>query len=206
MRRSLTNGVMLIAAITMAAGTVLAEEGRLAARSAAHQKALDGDKSFTFSEGDASMLFSLSQFGGKCQIHMIYDPTDWAHITFRFVRDETKLLEVKGHTQSVFRAKDNVLYFAHFETSSQGCVVTAHDLDSGKKLWERKLKGIRGSGHSGYSNLVTISVGSRSGIDEKGEASVYISGHEGFGDYVEILDSKTGKMLAHKVYREDYGK
>jgi hypothetical protein len=206
MRRSLINGLVLIAAITATARVIVADEGRLPVRSAAHQKALDGDRSFAFSEDDASMLFSLSQFAGNCQVHMIYDPTDSAHITFRFVRGEKKLIEVKGHTRSVFRAKGNVLYFAHFNTGSQGGVVTAHNLDSGTKLWETKLKGIRGIGHSGYSNLLTIYVDSRRGIDEKGEASVYISGHEGFGDYVEILDADTGKMMAHKVYREGWEK
>ena len=204
--RSLINGVILVGVMATGARAVAADDGRLASRRAAYQKALDADKSFAFSEADASMLFSLSQFGGKCQVHMIYDPKDWSHITFRFVRDATKLLEVKGHTRSVFRTRDNVLYFAHFETSSQGCVVTAHDLESGKKLWETELIGIRRIGHSGYTNLVTISVGSRSGIDDKDEASVYVAGHEGFGDYVEILDSKTGKTLGHKVFREGYEK
>lgn len=208
MTRPFANRVILMVAIVIAAQPAVADEERMATRGSAHQKALDQVKLFEFSESDASMLFSLSQFGGNCQVQMIYDPTDRVHIMFRFVRDEKLLFEVEGHTQSVFRTKGNVMYFAHFSPWAVGCVVTAHDLDSGKKLWETKLKGIGGgpSFVSAYRNRVTISVGSRSEIDVGDEASIYICGNESFGDYIEVLDSNTGKILANKVYREGYGK
>lgn len=187
--------------------TAIAEEPRrLSVRGEAWQKVLERDSAFEFSEADASMLFALSQFGGKCQIHMVYDPSDSQHITFRFMRDGKELLSIKGHTKSVFRTENNVLYFAHFSTSSQGCVVTAHDLGTGKKLWETKLKGIRPIDHSGYSNEVTMGLGNLTGTEEKDEGVVSIMGREGFGDYVEIIDRETGKALAHKVHREGYTK
>ena len=85
------------------------------------------------------MLFSLSQFGGRCRIHMIYDPVTSA-LTFKFVRDGKEIVSIEGHTNSAFRTERNVLYFAHFPTNSSGCVVTTHDLTTGKKLWETELR------------------------------------------------------------------
>ena len=102
----------------------------------------------------------------------------------------------------MFRTEKNVLYFAHFSTSSQGCTVTAHDLDSGKKLWETKLSAIPLADHSAYSNMVTMGLSSLSGTEEKHEGIVSITGHESYGDYIEILDRETGEVLAHKVYRQ----
>jgi hypothetical protein len=199
---------VVILSIAMAATltALAAEPDRLTVRGEAWQNVLERESSFEFSEADASMLFALSQFGGKCQIHMVYDPADWAHIMFRFVRDGKELLAIKGHTISVFRTENNVLYFAHFSTSSQGCVVTAHDLGTGKKLWESTLKGIRRISHSGYTNEVTMGLGNLTGTETKGEGVISIRGHEGFGDYVEILDRETGKVLARKIYREAYAK
>ena len=180
---------------------IAAEPDRLKAREDAWQAVLERS-SFEFSESDAGVMFSLSQFSGNCQIRMIYDPARWWRLTFRFVRDGKELVEIEGHTKSVFRAEKNILYFAHFQTSSQGCVVTAHDLETGKKLWETKLNAIPRAGHSGYSNEVTMSMSSRSGGDNKGEGVVYVVGRESFGDYMEVLDLETGKVLAHKIYKQ----
>jgi hypothetical protein len=42
-------------------------------------------------------------------------------------------------------------------------------------------------------------------LDKEGEGVVSITGRESHGDYVEILDRATGKVLAHKVYRQGFG-
>jgi hypothetical protein len=178
-----------------------AEPDRLTVRGDAWQNVLDRG-SFRFSESDASVLFALSQFGGKCQIHMIYDPAKWWSITFKFVKDGKELLTIDGHTKSVFCADKNILYFAHFSTSSQGCVVTAHDLETGKKLWETELNALPLATHSSYSNEVTMGLSNLTGTEMEGEGIVSVTGHESYGDYIEILDRETGKILAHKVYRQ----
>ena len=180
-----------------------AEPDRLKVRGEAWQKILEGG-AFRFSESDASVLFALSQFGGSCQIHMIYDPAKRG-ITFKFVQGDQELLTIQGHTESVFRTEQNVLYFAHFPTASSGCVVSAHDLATGKKFWETKLSAVGMPPHSAYSNKVTMGLSSLTGTESKDEGIVSITGRESYGDYVEVLDRETGKVLAHKVYRQGFG-
>lgn len=192
--------LLIAVAATLTAATA-AEPDRLKVRGEAWQKILERD-AFQFSESDANVLFALSQFDGKCQIHMIYDPAKWWRITFKFVKEGKELFEIVGHKNSVFRTEMNVLYFAHFGTSSQGCTVTAHDLDTGKNLWETKLNAIPLASHSGYSNEVTMGLSSLTGTEEKHEGIVSITGRESYGDYIEILDRETGKVLAHKIYRQ----
>jgi hypothetical protein len=196
-------GLVLLIAIgaTLTAVAGAAQSDRLKVRGEAWQKILERD-AIQFSESDASVLFSLSQFGGNCQIHMIYDPARRSQITFKFVKDGKELLEIVGHKNSVFRTEKNVLYFAHFGTSSQGCTVTAHDLGSGNMLWETKLNAIPLAPHSAYSNEVTMGLSDLTGTEENGEGIVSIRGRESYGDYIEILDRETGKVLAHKVYRQ----
>ena len=38
--------------------------------------------------------------------------------------------------------------------------------------------------------------------DKSTDGVVWVSGRETWGDYYEVLDKKTGTMLARKVYRE----
>ena len=176
------------------------EPDRLTVRSKAWRENLELNQ-FRFAESNASMLYSLSQFRGNCQVHMIYDPTKWWGITFKFMRGDKLLVTAEGSTKSVFRSKGNVLCFAHFNTSDQGCLVTAHNLETGKKLWETSFDPIGPTAHSAYSNEVTMALLSLSGVEGKDEGVVHITGHESYGDYVEILDRETGKELARKVYR-----
>jgi hypothetical protein len=192
---------MLILSIAMAVTltAVAAAPDRLTVRGEAWQKVLERE-SFHFSESEGNLMFALSQFGGKCQIHMIYDPSDRSQITFKFIKDGTELFEIVGHPHSVFRTEKNILYFAHFSPWGQGCTVSAHDLDSGKKLWETKLDALPLAGHSAYSNEVTMGLSSLTGTEQKDEGIVSITGRESYGDYVEVLDRETGRVLAHRVY------
>jgi hypothetical protein len=73
--------------------------------------------------------------------------------------------------------------------------LAAYDLTSGRELWQSTLKGIGGVKYSAYRNLVNMGLA--------GEA-ISIQGHESYGDYLEILDRKTGKRLAHRVFRKGF--
>ncbi len=189
----------------MASSAAVAGADRFAERSEWWQKYLERTE-FRFIESDAGVLYSLSQFGGNCKIHMIYDPVKWSVLTFKFERDGKELLTIEGHKQSVFRTDHNILYFAHFALGNDGCTVTAHDLADGKQLWETKLSATECPAHFAYSNEVTIYASNGMGPDHQIEGAVTITGHESYGDYVEILDEKTGKVLAHKLYRQGFEK
>jgi hypothetical protein len=155
---------------------------------------------FSFRESEASVLFSLSQFGAACQVHMVFDPAKHGQLTFKFVKADKEVLSLTGHNASVFRVDNNILYFAHFGRSSTGCSVAAYDLNTGKSIWAKSVTGLGGVRHSAYRNAVTMSLSTLTG-DKERRAVVVISGRESFGDYVEILDQKTGDAVASKVYR-----
>jgi hypothetical protein len=189
----------ILSAISSAVSAVDAEPDRFRTRSDGYQHMLDGD-AFQFSDERASTLYSLSQFGGYCELRMISEPRKRDEIEFQFFRDGKKLVEYPGSMQSVFCEDRDVLYFAHFVSWTSGCSVTTTDLKTGKKIWETELSAIGLQMHSLYSNRVTMSLYELNGVDQDGEGSVWVTGHEANGNYVEILDRRTGKCLAHRIY------
>src|SRR5262249_29245779 len=148
--------------------------------------------------GRVGVFYSLSQSAWDCKVHMVYPATWRRGLTFKFVRDGKEVLSIEGHTRSEFRAKNNVLYFADFLPSAAGCSVAAYDLKTGKKLWKTELNAAGCLDHSAYSNEVSMDLG----LEEHG--IVTITGREAYGDYIEVLDRKTGKVLAHKRYRTGF--
>jgi len=202
--RTWTVAVGIVALVAASLSRAADPPGQLAAKKEAWQKALE-DMTFRFSESDAGVLYSLSQYSGDCKLHMIYDPKERGQLTFKFERDGKEVLTLPGHTGSVFRTVKNLLYFAHFPTYSSGSTVAAYDLTTGKRLWETKLNAVGNPSHSAYGNKVTMGLSSLHDLDKEGEGIVSITGRESFGDYIEILDRSTGKVLAHKVYRQGFG-
>ena len=97
---------------------------------------------FSFSDEEANCLYSLSQYSGDCDIHIIYEVKKSAGLTFVFVRDGKQILALRGHSKSAFFSERNRLFFAHFGPDLTGCTVAAYDLSDGKTLWRTELKGI----------------------------------------------------------------
>ena len=184
--------------------TIAAEPDRIAVRSQAWQKVLE-QREFVFHDEEASAFYSLFGYGGTCQVRMTYDPANPMALSFEFVRKGKDVLTIQGHLMSVFESAGDVLYFAHYRYASGGSVVTAHDLVTGRQLWETRVTGVREIAHSKYSNRVTIHIESGVGADKGDELAISIAGHEGSGDYIEVLDAATGTVLAHRVYRQAEG-
>lgn len=88
-----------------------------------------------------------------------------------------------------------MLYFALYGARSNGCAVVAYDLKTGDELWKRRLEGVGFVSHSAYVNYVNL---------EANDYCVAIFGHESYGDYLEVLDAKSGKLIANKVFRKGY--
>ena len=109
-----------------------------------------------------------------------------------------------GHFRSAFRADREVLFFAHVPEGGCGGAVSAHDLRTGAGLWRTTLEAIGSFDHSAYDNKATMDLTRLPGVDAEDEGAVVVTGTETCGDYVEVLDRKTGKRLAHKVYRRLY--
>ena len=98
----------------------------------------------------------------------------------------------------------NRLYFAHYSMGDCGCTITARDLSSGKKLWETRLRAAGECEHSVYANVVTMQFLRLDWIERMDEGVIVVNGCEGSGDYSEVLDQKTGEILAHKIYLVGY--
>jgi hypothetical protein len=150
---------------------------------------------WSFHERDADILSAVSQYGGDCDIHLIFERKRPSTIQLRLVRDGKQVLTLSGHRHSVFVTGNNVLYFAHFLPSAFGCSVAAYDLTTGGELWRTRLKGVGGVAHSAYRNLVNIRLS---------DDVITVVGHEAYGDYLELLDRKTGQRVAHRVFRKGY--
>lgn len=202
MRYGMTAAVIALVAFN---GSMAAEPiDLLAAKKVKWQKQLEETK-FQIAEDQTSVMYSLSQYiQGNYKIHVIYEPNLYRNMTFKFERAGKETLAVSGHARSVFRIDGDVLYFAHFPTSGSGCTVTSYDLAAGTKLWETRLDAVGCPPHSVYQNAVTLDWSNLPGLDKEGEGSIRITGRESVGDYIEILDRTSGKVLAHKIYRDGF--
>jgi hypothetical protein len=152
--------------------------------------------SFSFRQEKANPFYCLSQFYANCEVHIVKKPERPGELRFRFVRAGKEILNLAGHPATVFSSDADTLFFAHFSDVSMGCTIAAYDLNDGSLRWKTELKGVNEElAHLGYVNKVTMGLSSR---------FVSITGQESYGDYVEILDRKTGALRAHKVYRKGY--
>lgn len=165
-------------------------------RRVAYQKTLDA-MPFHFNDDEANASYSMKQCDDKWHVQTIAAPGS-GMVTFKFTCTNNQILSLEGHSQSVFRIGDNTVYFAHFSPTKTGCAVAAYDLDNGKEVWRTELEGIGKVSHEQYRNRITIDLPDK---DDKRGHVVWITGNETSGDYVEVLDRKTGKQLAHRVYR-----
>lgn len=146
---------------------------------------------FHFNVDEANARYSLKQSEGKWPVQTIEAPGS-GNLVFQFTCKDKQRLSVEGHGQSVFRIANDTLFFAHFVPTRTGCAVAAYDLDTCKELWRTKLEGLGNISHEQYRNRVTMDLSNN---------DVSIRGNETYGDYIEVLDQKTGKQVAHKVYR-----
>jgi len=153
--------------------------------------------SFSFTQEHANPFYGLSQFYANCEVHIVKKPERRGELRFRFVRSGKEILNLVGHADTVFSSDADTLFFAHFSPAGMGCTIAAYDLNDGSLRWKSELRGVNEQldMHFGYVNRVMIGLDSR---------FVSITGQESYGDYVEILDRKTGALRAHKVYRKGY--
>lgn len=175
----------------------------LAAKKAAWQKKLESEK-FNFTGSKAGLEYSKSEYRGDRKITVTNGPI-WAwSCGLKLERDGKIILDCAD--ASAFRVVDNVLYLANAGSRTCGCKVVAYDLTTGKMIWETGLRAAEGPEfHSAYANQVTMDLSHLKELDKEGDGAIVVTGHESYGDYVDILDRRTGKFLAHKLYRQGFG-
>ncbi len=111
-----------------------------------------------------------------------------------FTKGDKELFVFRSHENTVFRVVGDTLVYASFHRSASGATMIGVDLKTGKELWKTHLKGIGPVSHFRYSNLLNM---------EADGDTVTVFGNESYGKYVEILDTKTGKTVGHKLFPKD---
>jgi hypothetical protein len=137
----------------------------------------------------SGLEFSLRENREACDIEVIYEPKKRQELRIVFLRKGKRLMEVRGHLQSLFRVSEDKLYFVEYVPNQRGCAVVAYDLSNGKMLWRSPLRGAKGK-ETGIVQCVNMSAGEWVGL----------SCREADGQFGVLLDRTTGAELAHRVY------
>jgi hypothetical protein len=146
-------------------------------------------------ESHEGLVYSMTQSAREYRIEMIRLPRADDHLTIRFLKGTRLVCSWDGHFQSVFVQEGNTLVYAQFEPTRGGCTLVAVNFDTGQDLWRTNLKGVVDqAGHSLYSNRVQLYAS---------DDSIMVLGMESRGNYAEIVDMKTGKTLAHRLYEQE---
>ncbi len=191
--------VVIAACFTIDSQAVVnaAEPESLEARKEYWQECLDG---WSLVKQQASVMAadpwqSLLHFQADCTVHIIYDPEHRSAMTFKFLKGDKEVLSIDGNTKSVFGARNNLLFYVDYPPSSYDTIVTAYDLSNGTKLWKTKLETLKALVHSdGWIEVSLL-------VTPKNNALVIV-GSVPSGTYLEVLDTKTGQTLAHRIISE----
>jgi hypothetical protein len=190
---------------TCIAGPALALDENGSAREVAWQRFLDS-QTFTFLDRGSKLLECIVAYSGPGQLHLIQDPGRKPELSLAVVVNGNETLKLACHQDSVFVATTTTFILADFDWRQPGCHLIALDLKTGMELWRSVELSVFGPfGFSAYGNKVSITPSGRNVVqgEEPGSALI-VHGRESFGDYITVVDSKTGNVLAHRTYREGF--
>ncbi len=202
--RSLPWITAVLAAVTST--SVATEQHDLQSRKKLCQEFLENRK-FYGREENPDLLYSLQQFEGPGKIRFEYDPKDKWKMNITINVSDRDVLSFVGDWGAAFASDGKRFYLAKFHSDTTGCALIAYELATGKELWKTEMSHQRPFAHSAYANRVRVSMCLDHQIDgETAGSTVIVTGMESYCDYVEILDSQTGEMLALKNYRTGFGR
>jgi hypothetical protein len=115
-------------------------------------------------------------------------------VTVRILSGEREVYTFRAPVGTTLACSGRTLFLATFPPRSSNCEVEAIDLDTGKHLWKQQVQGL--------GPIPGLRCRHRLNIDTDGRA-VILRGNEPTGRYVEILDSRTGKRTAHRIFRDE---
>jgi hypothetical protein len=185
-------GITLLPSLLHCRPILAAEPKKDAARL---QKELN-ENPWRWNDSDEGIFYSMSQPAtAEYQIELIRPPGGDDQLTIILIKKGKLAFSWQGHSRSVFTLEGKTLVYAQFQPSSPDCTLVAVDLNSGRELWRNDLQGVRKPvGSSVYENRVLLYAS---------DGLISVLGNESRGNYVEIVDMKTGKTLAHKVYAKE---
>jgi hypothetical protein len=162
------------------------------------QRAIENSPPPDLSDAITNVFHSMLVFpskGQRYELQFTFRPGAGLH-TLRIIEDGRESLSLLVDVETVFRLGDGVLYCVFRSRPQWGRPVVAYDLATGKTLWHTPIHyepsgTLRSTGR--FTLRLTKNV-------------VYIAGEESTGKYIEILDQKTGKRLAEKVFPSEVPK
>ncbi len=92
---------------------------------------------------------------------------------------------------------NQVVYLAVFDHWGTGCEVVACDLGAGKLLWRTQLKGVKDNPLRGGAGGLRPN---KVRLEQVNNEVLAVYGDENDGQYVEIVDMKTGRTVGHKIF------
>jgi hypothetical protein len=127
------------------------------------------------------------------QIEFIRKKDIWS-LQLRFLAKDKVVLTLDAHPWTAFAIAGHVLYYADYNAHSSGCAVVAYDLKGRKQLWKTNLKGLGPIDHTKYFNQVFLEL--------VPGGAVRVWSQESAGDYLEYVDTETGKTVGHRLFRK----
>jgi hypothetical protein len=143
----------------------------------------------------AELLTSTVCYRGPYQVEIVKPKGEKERLRISLTDDRRTVFSWAGHPYSVFSQDRNVLYYADYCPDHSGCEIVARDLKAAKDLWRTRLHGLGPIKHSKYSNRVAM---------EADHRLITVRGNETLGRYLEFLDSATGRILGHRIYKGPY--
>jgi hypothetical protein len=165
-------------------------------QAARYQKLADA-LTWHWDDREASLDFSIARYGGECTVEVLQPLDQYQYprgVTIRMTRNGKQLCQFAGHRGTVFVRQADCLVYADYEPIDCGCTLVAIDLKTGERLWSADVGAIEVD-HSVYGNSVRL--------DLNGDM-IEAWGNEMAGQYLSIVDLRSGRVLAQRVYSEKW--
>ena len=147
-----------------------------------------------WSDERATVLDSMLRASCDYRIELLRKKKAWGELTIRFADKDGVALTIAGHAGTSFVTDGTIVYYADYHPISTGCSLIAYDLMAKKQLWKTALKGLGPIDHTKYRNRVLV--------ERMPGGALRVWGWESAGKYLELVDPKKGKTVAHRLFAE----
>lgn len=189
---------LFLSALTVAA--IGAATVRAVADKVDYQKIADA-ASWEWQPEQATVLSSMMLCPKDYKVEIIRPQNTFGELTIQFYHDDRLDCTINGHAYTTFVIDEDILYYADYSHSTTGCALVAYDMKARKQLWKSDLEGIGPIEHFGYSNEVIVQLAQGSSLAPR---TIQVRGNERAGKYLEFVDAKTGKSVAHRLFEKGF--
>ncbi len=156
----------------------------------------NADEKWKWSDDRASILHYFMGASTNFEVKLVRrSMASWREVTVEVGNGSEVLHKISTHAEGNFVIAGSLVIYTKHSMIGSGCELLAFDLDKQKYAWRTQLKGIGPVDHSKYRNRVNLEV-------RKNSVAVY--GFESAGQYVEVVDLKTGDTLSNTVGSGQY--